>query len=229
MAASDDGWAFRASPYIWGSGLKGDVASLPPAGPINVDLSFSDVLDDLDLAFMGAFEGRKGRLGFAAEALYIGLSADGQTPGPLFSGAKYEQDLWIGSIAGTYALVQEENFFIDAIAGLSFWDLDNKLAFSEGLAPAVSVSEHQTWQDPILGLKGRVLLNEKWFLAGQGLIGVAGDSDSYWDLYGGIGYNLGETFAVVAGYRHKEVDYRDNGFIWDIEMSGPLLGLSIKF
>jgi hypothetical protein len=33
----------------------------------------------------------------------------------------------------------------------------------------------------------------------------------------------------VHVYRHLDVDYRDNGFVWDVRLSGPLLGVRFGF
>ena len=58
-AAPSGGWTFEFTPYIWGAGMSGEVeaGSLPK---INVDMSFSDILKNLDAGLMGAFEARQG-------------------------------------------------------------------------------------------------------------------------------------------------------------------------
>jgi len=230
LAEERGGWSYRVTPYLWGSGLEGSVATLPPAGPIEVDASFSDILKDLDLALMGTFEARSGgRLGFLADVLYMGLSTDADTPGPLFSSADYEQDFWTFSVAATYALIQEEGRFLDVVAGLTYWDLDNQLDLKAGILEARRIKAHETWLDPFIGVRTRVQLSERWFVAGQINSAIAGDSDSAWDIYGGIGYDLGGRYSIAAGYRHKEVDYSKREFLFDVEISGPIVGLAIDF
>jgi len=39
-------------------------------------VSFSDVIDNLDIALMGIIEARKGRYGIFSELFYVGISAD---------------------------------------------------------------------------------------------------------------------------------------------------------
>ncbi|WP_156953419.1 hypothetical protein [Afifella pfennigii] len=53
-------WEFQVTPYAWLSGLSGDVGTIPglPAG--SVDLSFGDILDDLDFAGMLLASARNG-------------------------------------------------------------------------------------------------------------------------------------------------------------------------
>jgi hypothetical protein len=64
-AAPRSGWSFDVTPYIWGAGMDGSVGAgeLPT---LNVDMSFSDILEHLDAGLMGAFEARKGRWSFCS-------------------------------------------------------------------------------------------------------------------------------------------------------------------
>ncbi len=49
-SAMDGRWHFSLAPYLWMSGIKGDVsvASLPS---VPVDAPFSDILDNFDIGF----------------------------------------------------------------------------------------------------------------------------------------------------------------------------------
>lgn len=66
----------------------------------------------------------------------MGVSADADTPGPFYSGAEYEQDLWALSIGGSYAVMQDQAKHLDLVGGLRFSDLDNKIDLNAGLAAA---------------------------------------------------------------------------------------------
>jgi hypothetical protein len=93
-ADSSGDWSYTAAPYFWTTGMKGSAATLPPAPPADLDVSFSDVMDYLDMSLMGVAEARKGRFGLFGEVFYVGITADADTPGGFYSGANYEQDLW---------------------------------------------------------------------------------------------------------------------------------------
>jgi hypothetical protein len=87
--AQDSGWSFALSPYLWAPGIKASVGTA--WGSVEVDKSTSDVLSSLDLAFMAAFEARKGRWGLIADIFYADLSGSRATPlGLLFSRARPE-------------------------------------------------------------------------------------------------------------------------------------------
>ena len=61
--------------------------------------------------------------------------------------------------------------------------------------------------------------------------GAAGDrvellTDVDWRSTGTL---LKAAFSVAAAYRMLSVDYRDDGFAYDIEKSGPMLGVVLEF
>lgn len=229
-AAFDDGWSYRLTPYLWGSGLKGSVATLVPAPPAEVDVAFSDILDNLDFALMAIFEARSGnRIGFTGDIFYLGLSADVETSGPFFSGGEYEQDFWALGGAVTYALVDDAGTFLDLSLGVNYFDLDNELRLTEGLLSSRRIADDDSWADAVVGLRGRAMLNERWFLAGRASVAAFGGSNSFWDLYGGIGYAFNDRFSAVAGYRYQQLDREKSDFLFDVEMSGAIIGVGINF
>ena len=85
-AGDSDEWVFTATSYLWVTGQEGEVATWPPAAPAELDISFSDVVEDMDMALMGFLEARHGRFGVFGEVFYVGVSDDGKTPGRFFSG-----------------------------------------------------------------------------------------------------------------------------------------------
>ena len=72
VAARDAGWSFALSPYAWTPGLTSSAETA--WGTVEVDKSIGDVLSDLDIAFMGAFEARNGRWSLIADLFYADLS-----------------------------------------------------------------------------------------------------------------------------------------------------------
>ena len=56
-----------------------------------------------------------------------------------------------------------------------------------------------------------------------------GEADEDWNLMGTLNYSLTQQIQLSAGYRHLSVDYQRDGFVYDVEMSGPLLGIAGHF
>jgi hypothetical protein len=48
-------------------------------------------------------------------------------------------------------------------------------------------------------------------------------------VVGLLGYRSAGRIAGVAGYRYLSVDYERGGFVWDVSMQGPIVGLRIQF
>jgi len=229
QAAGDNDWQFNFTPYVWATALKGDVATIPPAEPAEIDISFSDILEDLDMAVMGIGQARKGRWGIWGDVFYSNISADGDTRGPLFSDAKYDQTLFFLTAGGSYRLLERESFSVDALGGVRYTYLDNEFKLGAGTLPAAKVDKSEGWYDPIIGLTGNAKIGTHWSASGWAMASVAGDSDTIYDLFGGLGYAFSESRSMILGYRYLKIDYENDGFLYDVELSGPMGGFTFRW
>lgn len=226
---AEDEWQFVVSPYLWVAGQSGDVATLPGAQPAEIDIGFEDIVEHLDMTFMGLFEARKGKLVLFSEIFYIDIETDKvDTPKRLFSDTQYEQQMAGLTLGGGYRW-DHENIFIDFLGGVRYWEVNNELRLDAGLSPAEDTRQREHWIDPILGLKSRWVLSDLWSITAWLVSAVGGDSDSASDLYAGVNYLLSKDLSLSAGYRHQTVDYDKDGFLYDVEISGPLIGVSFVF
>ena len=67
-------------------------------------------------------------------------------------------------------------------------------------------------------------------MTGWGIIGGFGAGSKFmWDVMGGLGYAFTESSSIVAGYRGLGVDYRNDGFVFDVIQHGPIIGAVFKF
>lgn len=224
-----DEWKFTVAPYLFALGLKGDVATVPGASPAEVDVPFDDLLENLDGAIMGQFEARKGKFAIIADTYYSQISTDEGTPGPFYSGLDYEMDLFYMSLGGSYRVIGNDVLNLDLMAGVRFTYLDNELTLEEGIRPEKGLNDTEEWVDPFISVKANVAINDKLYLTSWAGFAVGGDSESTYDLFAGMGYNLGDGYSMVTGYRHMAIDYEKGDFLFDVEVSGPMLGLVIKF
>jgi hypothetical protein len=64
-----DEWRFSIAPYLWGAGLNGD-AGLFGLQPINIDMSFGDIIDDLHFGGMLVAEAHNGTWGPFGDIVY---------------------------------------------------------------------------------------------------------------------------------------------------------------
>ena len=72
-------WKHELAPYIWGSAMEGTVG----VGDITADaeMSFSDIVDNLEFGFMGTYRASRDRYSITVDALYMGLGATEKGPG----------------------------------------------------------------------------------------------------------------------------------------------------
>ena len=244
---AESAWQFQVAPYLWAISMDGKVTV--KGLEADVDLSFSDIWDELNFALMLAYEARKGNWGLWGNTIYANLGDDN------ISGPRGLTDIdptvkvfWQG-LGGYYRLgtwdladapaKKTPSVTVDTYFGARYTYLDLKLDFKGRFRDRVNdVSENKSWVEPLLGARTIWDLSERWTVTAMGDIGgVAFGSDFAWNAFGLIGYRFnlfGEKNArVLAGYRALSQDYTDgsgrNKFKWDVTLHGPILGLDIGF
>jgi hypothetical protein len=224
-------WSFNISPYVWAASLKGTAAAVPGLPSIKVDASFKDILQNLDLAAMTLVELRYRRFAAYADIVYTDISTDADLSSRiLFDDIDAESELFIGTFGGAYRAVEGDRGFLDLLAGARVWSVDTRLDVNGGLLDGQEIEDNENWVDPVIGLKGRFDFGHGFFLYGLGQVGGFGvGSDLTWDAFGGFGYQFNDTISAIAGYRHLEVDYEHEAFKFDVELSGPVIGVTIHF
>jgi hypothetical protein len=211
-------WTVTLAPYVWAAGLKGDIGV---GGRVaSVDMSFGDVVSNLQFAFMGVGEIRNGRF-----AVFTDL-----TFGQLANSVRAESQTLMWTAGVEYRFVDAPGGHLDAFAGFRVYGLDNSLAFQGGPLNGVNISDNQAWIDPMIGLIGRVDLTDRVFVTAWGMIGGFGvSSDLVWDVMAGLGYEFNQHISAVAGYRASGVNYSNGGFLYDVVQQGPFTGIIFKF
>lgn len=226
-----DGWSVSFSPYAWGAGMKGTIAAFPRAPATDVDVSFSDILKHLELGAMVLAEVRYQRFAAYTDLIYTSISGEQESPfGILFKKGELNSEIFIGTFGGAYRPLETEHASLDLLAGARAWSVDTDLKLHGRLVRSRDFSHNETWVDPVIGFSGRYRFDNGIFLTNLAHVGGFGvGSDLTWDVFGGIGYQFNDTISALAGYRHLEVDYQHNGFKFDVELSGPVVGMTIKF
>ena len=215
-----DSWDYSAAIYLYGAAIGGTT----PTGQ-NVDIPFSDIVDNLDFSVMGHFDARKGKWTLAADAIYLKVGASVPSPGPI---DKLQFRSWIVTPYAAYNLMESDEWDINLLAGARYLYMKPKLTFAPGLpGPGTASLSDSNW-DGVIGMKGNYKLNDKWFMPFHFDVG-SGDSDMTWQAFAGVGYKY-ENVDVVAGYRYMEWEF-DNAFVGftDFDLSGPMIGAKFRF
>ncbi|MGH9764034.1 MAG: hypothetical protein ACREDR_08335 [Blastocatellia bacterium] len=221
-----DKWQFQVTPYLWFAGLKGTIGIRGQTA--DVDVGFGDILSHLNFGFTGAFEARKRKFIILTDMLYLKVSAENATPGRLFSSVKSTvRNFTLDPEAG-YRVVEKNGASLDLMGGIRFWHLSDRLLFTPGLLPQLEISASKNWVDAVFGMRVKARLSKKWFVTGKGDFG-GGGSDFTYQLFGGVGADVGNIGALIVGYRYLHVNYDRSGFLFDVEIKGPIIGFGFKF
>ena len=219
---SSEDWSFTVSPYVWAINLKGSAATLPPLPAVDFDASFGDIWKDLNVGFFGTAELRKGKFGIIGDVVWADISMD---VAPISGFAKIDSSSVIASLLGAYRLLeQQEQTWLDLVLGARGYYINTTLDLVGGM----SGKHTEGWVDAMGGIRARINLGMGFYAAAL-LLGGGGGSSSAADIMGRIGYTFTKHLSAFAGYRFLKIDYKNKGFVWDVEYQGPLVGGSYKF
>lgn len=229
------GWKFDSLIYLWGAGIGGKAAN---GG--DIDIEFEDLIKNLDIGFMTTLGARKGKWSLFGDFIYMDVTAKndslvnlpiaGGVPAAVFS--RVSMKSFISTVGGGYRVKETETFDLDLVAGVRYLYIKSRLDFqvTTALAPLNIVrtigGSGDEWNG-IIGVRGKMKLNEKWYLPYYLDVG-AGDRTTTWQAYAGVGYKL-KRVDLVLGYRHLNWNFDDNVVFSDMNLSGFLLGVKIRF
>lgn len=246
-SAPASGWEFTLAPYFWAAGLEGNVDAERVSA--DIDVSFSDIWDALDIGALAAFEARKGRFSLVTNAIYLKISTEAESPvgvglpaAPpgLFQVRSATEEL-IVELRPTFEVLSLPLFgeadprrvALDLGPAARVWWLDQHLDVK--LEPGVPVGpfsrrfdERTDWVDFLAAARVRAQLTDTvaFVVAGDyGGFDIGSSSHRTWSLWGFLSYRLGEHWDLAAGWRTLDLD---RGAA-DLQMAGPLLGASYRF
>ncbi|MAM09596.1 MAG: hypothetical protein CML23_03870 [Rhizobiaceae bacterium] len=239
IPALANGWSFELTPYIWGAGLSGKVSPFSSAPTVRVERSFSEILEELNLAGFVNFHATNGRFGAYADVMYVDTREDHAT-GPVtlpgfgpVPGVNVNLDtkLFNAALFGTYRLADTERLALDALAGVRvFRAWADVSAAIPGTPYTYQARSDFGWVDPAVGARLEYDFGKGFGFVGQADIGGASwGSDLTWQAMGAVTYDVSSATAVSLGYKYLSVDYDRDGHLLDIDMQGPTLGLTFRF
>ena len=207
-AADHSGWEFTLTAYVPMTGLDGTVGVAPFLA--DVDMPFSEVIDNLDAGFMVYMNARNDRWSITGDFMWTKLSAS-LSPTRLTE-IDFRQEQITTSLALGYSLVSNDRTTLDLLAGVVYNWIDVELDVSNPAVPALngSRSSTQDWLEPFVGIACQHQLSEHWMLFGRADVGGFADvSDEYWQVMGGVVYHFNENIAAALVNRWISFDYHD--------------------
>lgn len=234
-AATAQDWAVQVTPYVWATGLGGDIRPTAGSPTVGISKSFSDLLEDLDAAFFLSGYARRGNLVFMGDLSTSSSSRGGAlpappAPAPLPAEGKLRQTSL--TLAAGYRVADAPGGSLDLLVGARHWDLRAEVGVPAvaGLFPGASARRSHAFTDPIVAARANLRLAPDWSMllyADVGGFGVSSHSTA--QVMGVVNYRVAENAFLSAGYRHLQVDYRRGGSRIDMAMGGPILGATWRF
>ena len=211
-----DRWRSSIFLYLWGTSLNGTAAVR--GNEVNIDESFSDLVDNLAGAFSARFESQKGKWGYFLDGMYVSLDPSTNTPaGTINTDVKQ----FIFEAGGVYHFSP----VIQGLFGARYQDMEVDIS----LPMIGTVGGDQNWTDGFIGIRLVPVRTEKWGVWLRGDVGVVGDSDTTWNAVIGAGYNFNPRWSAALAYRILSNDYSEGGFKWDVDHEGFGLALGYTF
>ena len=229
-AATDDAsWHFMAQPLLWAAGISG--AATFGDHESEVDASFGDILENLDMVLMGRLEARRGRIGFGTDLFWVNLGVGVGDSEVLDPEADIRQTLVEGFLffrLTSWEGSEQNSGFIDVIGGGRYNSVRARLQGDE-------IETDQTnmdWVDAYGGLRAYLPLGARFGLYGYGDVGGLG-SNLAWSAQADLGYSFSESFGLLAGYRVYDVEYEDDSGVvpklLDTNLYGPAFSAVMRW
>ena len=219
-------WKHEFAPYVWGAAMEGQSGIGPVT--VDVDVSFSDIVDNLETGFQGVYRGTKDRVSVTVDLVYMGLGATGNGPEGYVRG-DVDMDQVALEVAGGYEVLERLVVF----GALRYNDISMEIDTSGPLGTR-SASLDEDWIDPVIGAHYTIPFADKWSFTLRGDIGGFGvGSDFAWQAIGSVRWQANERLGVVGAYRYFEMDYENGSgadyFKYDMVTSGPGVGVVFTF
>jgi len=241
-------WRFAGTLYLYGPSVDGSFSFPKRSGNGNVVVDAGDVFDNLNGAFMGAFEANNGRWGVFTDYMYVDISGSKSATRDFSIGgvnvpASVTADLDLGlkgsawTIAGEWRLQSTRESTVDVLLGARYLDIKPRLSFglngNVASIPAASRGgsfevKASNW-DAIIGLKARYAFGDRlqWYVPLYADVG-GGDSKLTWQAAAGLGYAFGWG-DIVGLWRYMRYDFKSDDAIQDLTFNGPMIGVTFRW
>jgi len=254
--ADPDRWRFEFAPFLWVPAIDGTigVGQLESA----MDLSFGDFVDTIadhgeNVVTLHA-EASNGTFGFFGEVMYLDLEGEGERT-RTFGGQQIGQvtiptrsvtieaetgftsttaELGVSYVLGRTRVTGdvEGTAHAELLAGARWYDVETTV----DLTPGPEVELEEEWLDPFVGLRASLPLGKTVALLVRGDLGgfdLGDASDLSYRVTALLRWDVAEHATVFFGWSLLDVDYETgdgrDAFVYDVRMSGPAAGVSLRF
>ena len=212
-----------------------------------VDLGFDDIVENLDMGFMGYFEHRRDRWSFIGDLAYLGISDDESVAFDrriVSVEVELDAELSLGVLEGFVGyrvLVREydeASLGLDLLVGARYNELEIDLSTEAtllGPIPSQSAENDKArkddWTDTVLAVRLQYGGRKGW--GGTFWFDVGDGADSSSEQFLALASYRGDSnWQFYGGYRYLNLDYETGSgsskFGVDLDFEGPMFGASYR-
>lgn len=217
--ADDMDWIGIA--YLWGAGITID------AQEQSVGIDFEDLIDNLEMSFMGHVEAQGDTFGGFVDVAYVGV---GDNESRANADLNTDNDTINMDLAVTWSPGAERMSGLSLYGGLRYISNDFHLVV-DPIPPALPTFEggvDQSYYDALIGARYVVPFSSNWRATFQGDYSM-GDSEGTFSLGAFAAYVMGQHHFIV-GYKHLQMDLEaGGGNELTVTLTGPALAYGYAF
>jgi hypothetical protein len=225
------GWTFSVTPYAWITGLNGNLGVVNAVPPVSVHLTPWELIDALHFTVMATVEADKDRFIVASDNLYAfnGFSKHITIHDADFVKASVNPVMVISTNDVGYRFV-DGPMTVDILAGFRFYHVKPAISLS-GPIRSFQGDQVENWAAPVVGLRFKGPLSEKWSYSLWGDVGgLTADTTFTGQIFGSAQYAFARNWTAVVGWRYMDTNYHNGqGFVFDVALNGPVLGATYRF
>ena len=227
-AANAGEWNWSFTPYIWLPGADVTIDTLN-FGTVEVPGGGDTLSASLDGAFMGVLEARNGKWGLIGDLQMVSVSNTDSTPASvLYSSVTVDVEADMLTLIAAYRFKETPTLALDVTGGFRSVSLGMDATFGQAALPSVQESTSTSWVDPVIGGRAIFYLSDRWSAVTAFDLGGTGSSAT-WQIFGTVDYNMGKNWSLEAGYRFMSLQKEVEGRNVNLDLYGPMVGLTFKF
>jgi hypothetical protein len=226
-AQQGGGISWSVTPYLWAPSTKVDL-TFRDTDIGSGEISFKDLFDALDAAFMIQVEGGKGSWSVFSDLTYLKTSDTAERTVLTIDSSSKQVFLdaalayWPGGFSSPLSL----------FGGVRYSGLDDHYTFTT-TANGILLGEQRSsndYYDALLGARYRFDLSDRWQLLTHGDYSF-GDSEGVLILRANFAYTVGkkQRNRILFGYQYKDSEFKDGDLTTAFTYHGPMAGFDFRF
>ena len=222
-----DSFGWSITPYLWATETSVDL-TFRDTNIGTGEISFSDLLDILDAAFMIHVEGGRGNWTAFGDLTYLKTSDSTERTALVID--TNSKQLFLDGAVAWWPQGAGSNF--NLYGGVRFSGFDDRYTFRL-IADDSIVGERRSdkdYYDALVGLRYRFDFSERWSLLTRADTSF-GDSEGTVLLRANLAWTVGkrQQNRILFGYQYKTAEFRDDDLRLDFDYQGPMAGFNFRF